>query len=307
MHAVTVYMSMCVFMCMLQKKLQPPVTEFFEKLMTPTVIQLDTVTGMCDTLEGLCYDRDDRDKLYCMQKLDNTYWLFAYEINRNRDCRLALTLLDSVVVEGVSKNKHCHPRVDSSSHRVYVPCMEFGVMIFHLKGDRLQSARSPLRCVETPGSVAVNTAKSIYVCDYVKGSVYLVNVSKDTVIRELQSPSQIHGPDYMLKPMVSVLLDTAMVCYGYNTLVSDSSDNRTSSRVFETSLMGNVTSVTSDNDSNFFVTDDYNGVHVLSRAGRLRQTMQPCTELGWLRDCAVVHSQLWLAYGGGFVAIVSSD
>ena len=99
--------------------------------------------------------------------------------------------MESVKVRGV--NSGCRLRVDSSSHWVYVPCGEAGVRIFRCQIGRLLPARDPLTCVDDAVSLAVNTSDRLYVCDRASDSVYLVSVSRDTLIMRLDTPPQVRG------------------------------------------------------------------------------------------------------------------
>ncbi len=257
-------------------------------------------TQRSDRLCGLCYDDN---KLYCVecrQEEDTAdmYWLTMYDIRHPGDG--GFRLIDSVEVEGAEWD--CTPRVDLSSRRVYVPCRRSGVRIFCCEDDRL-SARATLKCVGMACGVSVNTTDTVYV-GVAKESVYLVNVSTDSVIRQLDKPE--HLRDYT-PYHVSVLGQTVLVCYGYKTLVTYSSDGH--GKVLQRpDGLSKVHSITTDGHSSFLVVDAPGSVFVLDREGTLCHRIEPDTDTasGALRDCALVQSQLWLGYWKGTIDVMSS-
>ncbi len=193
----------------------------------------------------------------------------------------------------------CRPRVDSS-HRVYVPSGRSGVKIFHYQDGRLLPARDPLKCVGDPWSICVNTADTVFVCDWGTLSVCLVNVSSDTVIRRLERPAQIQD----LPRHISVLGHTVLVCYGDNTLVTYHSDSPTPGRVLQTPEgLDEVRSITTDSHSSSFLVTDKYAVYALSDKLIWHRIY---TDDRWLQDCAVVQSKLWLGYEDGDIAVLTS-
>ncbi len=179
-----------------------------------------------DRLLGLCCEGN---KLYCVEQRlkdgDHGNWLTAYDVSGAKDG--SLSLLDKVEVGELARG--CLPRVDSS-HLVYVQCGWSGVYIFRCQGGRLLPVRDPLRCVRYARSICVNTADTVFVCDWDTDSVCLVSVSSDRVIRRLERPAQIRGHPYH----VSVLGQTVLVFYDYNnTLVTYRSNSPTPDHVLQ--------------------------------------------------------------------------
>ncbi len=277
-------------------------------------------------LRGFCCDGN---RLYCVERWrrgDHTDWLTMYKISGTPND--APILLDKVPVKGVFQD--CPPRVDSSSHRVYVPCEDAGVRILHCQDGLVLSSTDPLlRCVWDSVSIAVNTADSVYVCDYANSAVCLVSVSEDRVITELPLSAKLktykrpkghhYDPEMTMRHKewirddipyhVSVLGETVLVCYGRNTLVTYRRDSSTAGQVLQTPEgLVNVSSITTDSHSSFLVTDrDTDSVFVLDCRGHLRHKIHATKGSGGLQDCAVVQSQLWLGYGGGSITVMSSQ
>lgn len=231
-------------------------------------------------LTGLCYDDN---KLYCLGWQGNSpHWLAVYETDATEDG--SLRLLGSAWVGDVPTD--CRPRVDSF-HRVYVPCHTAGVRVFHYQNGSLLPAREPLRCVWTAISIAVNTLDTVYVCNWEPISVCVVSVSADTVIRQLERPAQVPAPRH-----IAVLGETALVCYGDNTLVLYDSNSLTSDQVLRTPEgLEEVTSVTTDSFSSSFLVTDRRAVFVLDDKGLWHRIY---TGDYGLVDCVVAQSQLWL-------------
>ncbi len=248
-------------------------------------------------LLGFCCD-DNR--VYCVVTTErwrgSTFWLTAYDMGDTIDG--SLSLIDKVEVGSVPWD--CCPRVDSS-HRVYVPCGRSGVRIFCCMDGGLLPARDPLRCVRDACSVCFNMADTVFVCDMDTGSVCLVNVFSDTVIRQLERPEQAQGyPNHM-----SVLGQTVLVCYGYNTLVTYHSDSPTPGRLLQTPEgLGWVMSITTDCQSSSFLVTDEHSVFVLD--DKLLWHRIYTGDRG-LMDCAAVQSQLWLGYNTGDIAVLISQ
>ncbi len=175
-------------------------------------------------LFGLCCEDT---KLYCVERYreDRRCCLTVCDINGTLDGRLKA--LDRVEVRGA--DLHCRPRIDTISHRLYVPCETDGVRIFHCEGDL--TAMGKLTCVKDARSVAVYKTNQVFVCDSATRSVYLVSVSQDRVMRRLDKPQQVGDTE---PRHVSVLGETVLVCYGDNTLVTYRSDSSTSDQVLQT-------------------------------------------------------------------------
>ena len=248
-------------------------------------------------LEGFCCNDD---KVYCVEWQDNTYWLTLYDISSAEDG--SLTLLDKVKMG--KRLYFARPRVDYS-HRVYVPCDRYGVRVFLCQGGRLLPARDPLRCARHAWSVCVNTADTVFVCDWDTKSVCLVNVSSDTVIRRLERPVQVRGYPYH----VSVLGQTVLVCYIdvnlVTTLVTYHSDSPTPGQVLQTPEgLEYVTSITTDTQASIFLVTGDHSVFVLD------------DKLIWHRiytgehhicDGSMVQSQLWLGHYFTDITVLTSQ
>ncbi len=211
-----------------------------------------------------------------------------------------LKLLDSVQLRmNVPIHGYCRPRVDPVSSIVYVPCTYApSVFMYSCLGDRLVE-RGSLKCAENAVvSFAVNKAHSLYVCD--SQSVRMVNPFTRAEIRKLDKPEQVSDAT---PRHVSVLGETALVCYGDNTLVTYRSDSPTVDKVLQTpEELGKVTNIATDGHSSFLVTDRRTGVLLLDREGNPQYMIQPSHGTWGLQDCAVQsmwQSQLWLGYAGG--------
>ncbi len=182
------------------------------------------------------------------------------------------------------------------------------------------------------GCVAVNTADSIYICDYATRTVCLVSVSGDSVITQLGVPAEVqthgvlrykHKTELRSIPYhASVLGERILVCYGKNTVATYHHDSPTPVQVLQTSKLPSVqsyisptvSSITTDGQRNFLITEKTNNsVIVLDKAGNIRHRIQPESDSGAahnaygpsLQDCAVVQSQLLLGYEDGSIAVVS--
>ncbi len=244
-----------------------------------------------DKLWGLCYDDN---KLFCLEN----FWLTVYGISVSDHTP---TLLDSVSVEATG----CCPRADSRTHSVYVHDWTDMINVYRWQDGGLVKIKT-LTCV-SPVSVAVGSIDHLFVCDLVMRRVYLVSVSADTVIRGLQRPGQA-GSD---PPQhVAALDDTVLVCYGRKTLVTYRSDSPNPDQVYEVlqipKEMGEVTNMTTDGHSSFLVTDERSdSVFVLDEQGHFYHRI-PTDGGEYLRDCAVVNSELWLAYPGQIAVMTSS-
>ena len=256
-------------------------------------------------LEGLCYDDN---KIYCVEyrRTKRVEWLTVYGI-RESECGI-FSLLDDVKLD-TRKNKYFirpRPCVDSL-HRVYVACGTPGVMIFHYQDGSLLPARKPLRCVKRVSTVCPNTSDTVFAYDEDTQSIYLVSVSTDTVIRQLQEPADEWGyPRNM-----SLLGQTLIVQYHdfdrrLDTLVTYHSDRLTPTQVLQTPEgLPAVRCITTDRHSSsiivvaghfVFAVDDKFLWHRIYRHANT------------LRDCAVVQSQLWLVdYESDDIIVLSSQ
>ena len=245
-------------------------------------------------LRGLCYD-DNR--LYCVEHWtteSSLFYLTLYEIGAHE-----LNLLDTVALG--HDLWYCRPRGYTQTH-VILPCRE-GVRVYHYDDRHLVVARE-LKCVREAWGVAVKDMDSVFVCDSDSKCVCLVNMDTDTITRRLQKPRQVRNE---IPWHLAVLKDTVLVCYGENALVTYSNYGRASGHVIETiSELVQVSSVTTDNHSNFLVTEYGSGcVFVIDERGKL-QTKVDSKNWG-LRDCGVAQSQLWLGYDDGHIDVMTSE
>ncbi len=112
-----------------------------------------------DRLLGLCCDDN---KIYCVgRRGDSRHWLAVYDMSDAEDG--SLSLLDKVEVRA-DVSPYCCPRVDSS-HRVYVPCENYGVRVYRCQDGRWLPTWDMLRCVGKAWNICVNTADTVFVCD----------------------------------------------------------------------------------------------------------------------------------------------
>ncbi len=248
-------------------------------------------------LRGLCCDDT---KVYCVEGRlkdgSNTYWLTVYDMGGAENG--SLTLLDKVEMQ--SSCMCSHPRVDSS-RRVYVPCSKSGVRVFLCRDRRLLPARDPLTCVWDARSVCGDTADTVFVCDWDTRSVFLVNVSSDTVIRQLERPARFRGyPKH-----VSLLGQTVLVWYGTNTLVTYRRDSSTPCQLLQTpEELKDVTSITTDSRSSSFLVTGNDSVFVLDDKLLWHRIY---TGALYMCDCDMDQSHLWLGYDNGDIAVLTSQ
>ncbi len=257
---------------------------------------------------GICCDDN---KVYCVVGRhsyqtntdnfdDGGHIRYSLRVYREEDD--GLKLLDRTELEVEDLFISCCPRVDNL-HRVYVPCSP-GVRIFRCRFAHLQEDRDPLKCVPRAVSVAVNTVDTLFVCDKGTKSVCLVSVSADRVIRRLETPAQLgrYTPE-----QVAVLGATVLVCYSVNTLVIYRTDSPSpGQRLTIADGPIEVSSITTDGHSSFLVMDwRVRKVFVLDNEGKLRCRIPVLA--GWLQDCAVSQSQLWVGCRGGSIDVMSSQ
>ena len=251
----------------------------------------------CDELWGLC---SDGRKLYCVESEKHSFKssLMAYNISGPRAERKLLDYVDGRWFSRASG----HPRIDRQSHRIYIPCGEDGVNVFRWQNNTLIGRT--MRCMARAVSVAVNSVDTLFVCDNKERSVYLIQKSTDSVIRELRRPTQL---EHETPWHVSVLAKTVLVCYGSNTLVKYPSDVPTAGELLQApDGLVNVSSITTDGHSSFLVTDsDGDSVFILDEQGHLRHRIR--TGTGEIQDCAVVGSQLWLGYRYGEIGVMAPE
>ncbi len=245
-----------------------------------------------DRLHGLCIDDD---KLYCVEERREEsrgrYSLCVYDIGPTTGTP---RILDSLDLAGVPQE----PRVCRDTHLVYVPCWGRGVSIVRCDDHHLVTVKT-LRCIKKVESVAVSSEDTLFACNDAK-SVYAVNVTTDSVIREIVTPEHVGGgPRHVV-----VLGDTLLVGYGRNTLVMFRNDGTTNGQVVPTPKgLGSVRSLTTDGHTSFLVTG-WDSVFVLDDrllCHRIQHSMG-------LRDCAVIQSQLWLGYWNtGTITVMTSN
>ncbi len=215
----------------------------------------------------------------------------------------SLTLLDQMEVKCLNMYRRCRPRVDSS-HRVYVPCGSSGVSVFRCQDRRLLPAMDPLKCVGNASSVCSSTANTVFVCDWDTKYVCLVNVSTDTVVRQLLRPAQSDRlsryPEH-----VSVLGQMVLVCYANNILVTYHRDSTTPSRVAQTPEgLRKVTSIATDNLSSGVLVTWLPSVFVFDDKGLWHKVY---TRTLYICDIGMDQSLLWLGYFPRDIAILTSQ
>ena len=111
-----------------------------------------------------------------------------------------------------------------------MPCRgsEYGVRIYRCVGRQLVEDWV-LRCVTYVSSLAIYSSELLVAIPWLE-PICLVDVTKDVVIRYLFGPVEVTtAPKF-----VSVLGNTALVCFGDNTLVTIPIDSHTPGQVIPT-------------------------------------------------------------------------
>ncbi len=249
---------------------------------------------------GICCDDN---KLYCVEKRDNdsrNMQLSVHDISTFD--HYVFRLLGKVQLECKSNVEVCHPRADRHSRRIYVPCVEDGVKMFRFEDKSLMTLGT-LKCVKTASSIAVNSADTVFISDkhYITPAIYLVNVRTDTVIMMLEK-SQLHPADYL-----AVTGKTVLAWHGLHKLMTYARDGSTPGQVLQTPEgLRSVTSITTDGQSNFLVTDAVSrSVFVLDDNTRIWHKIHTDNKI--LIDCDVHKSSVWLAGDSNHVYLMRSQ
>ncbi len=247
-------------------------------------------------LLGLCCDDD---KLYTVEA-GGGYALCMYELQGT----VIVRRLDRVSLPEERYMQYCHPRVDRRTHRVYIPCLSHGVLIFRCVNLFLRKT-GQLTCMGRAHSVTMHSPGIVVVCDVEYNVVYLVDIANDRILKILKPSQAVNEvPLY-----ASVLGESLLVSYGDNTLVLYASGGSSPGRVLATpDGLVEVFSITTDNYSSFLVTNNERGdgsVFILDVRGNCRHEIQQ--HIPELRDCVVIQSQLWLAGSKGFIQFMASE
>ncbi len=242
----------------------------------------------------MCYAQN---KLFAVEQLGNvSYHLAVYRVTSGPWDDL--TLLDAIVLERIWGK----PRADPEGH-VYIPSHD-GVLVAQYIGNNLASNRT-LKCVSDPWGVAVANSGEIYVSDWQRRSVYVVDVLSDTVVRMLHRPQQMEAetPSHL-----AVLGDSVLVCYGRNTLVVYHKGGVIADKLLTApASLHAINSLCTDGQTHYVVGDETTGaVHVMSSSGKVLCTMQ-VPRHKQLRDIAVVNRQIWVScYSGDIILLKDS-
>ncbi len=274
--------------------LQPPVD--WKTLRVTTARNYDLshqlLPGFC------CYD----NKLFYVEKYcaADLYWCFLWVSNTSDVYRQATPEAHFYHYDF----SNCRPRVDESTGHVYLPCTK-GVQVFSYEDNKLTTVRETLKCVSPVRSVCVHSPTTLIVCDY--SSLYLISVTKDKVIRKFRKPA-VGGRPYSL----SVLGESLLVCYDEDTLVMHHTEDASPARKLHTQeALKKISGINTDGHSSFLVTShDY--VYVLDHMGNMNYRIPAAVGLhNRLQDCAIVQSELWVAYNGqvksGFSVFTAND
>ncbi len=242
----------------------------------------------------MCYDNW---RLYTVEerKEDESYRLAVYSVT-DQD---TVTLLHTLDLEGDAWD----PRVDRQSGQVYIPCQSRGVCVVSYDGSKLVPVTT-LRCVGRADSLAVVSTNTLYVCDRVSGTVYLVDVTQDRVTATLQPPQEVRGkePHY-----IAVLGDTILVGYGYNLVIYRHGVPTPGKLIPRPQGLESVTGLTTDHHSSFLASDaESDTVYVLDVGGNLTHTI-PIPGDRKPGDCTVVGGQLWVGCWNGHIIVMSSQ
>ncbi len=243
--------------------------------------------GMCH-YSGRLYTVEGRDGV-------GSYRLAAYSVT-NQD---TVTLLDTLDLgEGVGD-----PRVDHHSGRVYIACGPSGVCVVRYDGSKLVPVTT-LRCVGTADSLAIVSTNTLYVIDWDKMTVSLIDDTQDRVTTRLQLPQELTDtpPDN-----ISVLGDTVLVGFD-ETLVLYRHGVPTPGKVMPRPQgLKYVTALSTDHHSSFLVSSGRSHtVSVLDVSGNLTHTI-PIPGDRQPRDCTVVGEQLWVGCDNGDIIVMSSQ
>ncbi len=254
-------------------------------------------------LEGLFYS-DGRlfvGEARCVESSRYSWSLAVYQLQGDGE---DMVLLDRLEL-GTGEPWSVRPRVNRQSHQVFVPCLEGGVTVVRLAGNRLIKEKT-LTSVMKPHSVDVRSPDTLYVCDWTSKTVHGVDIRDDRILSTLEKPDKMTGKPWS----VAVLGDSIMVGYTDGTdttLVLYDHLSHTPVRVIpRPEGLHHVRSVTTDCHKYFIITN-YNtqSAFIFDIRGNLFQKADLGPDTGtW--DCAVVRSQVWVGCRKGYIVIMSS-
>ncbi len=254
-------------------------------------------------LRGLCYSEDC---LYVVEWEEAGRFSLRLTVHRVQSDSGHITRLDTLtgLWESGCLWSVC-PRVDRHSRRVFVPCLDSGVTVARLDGDRLVR-ETILTCVWDATSVDVMSPDTVYVGGMNSRSVHVVDIRDDRIISTLEKPDAVRAEwPYSLE----VLGDSVMVWYARQTLVLYRYGSPAPVRVVpRPGGLERVTAVSTDCRSNYIVIDRVTrSMFIIDNTGELRQKINiPDTDIR-PRDCAVVKRQLWVGCRDGDIVILSSQ
>ena len=242
--------------------------------------------------------------------------LFVYRVQGDSD---DITLLDYLDMDMRKPHWHPHPRVDHHRWRVFIPWNDSNVIVVRLAGDKLVRDRT-LTCISRVRSVDVMSSDTVYVSNW--EFVHTVDVREDKITSILEKPETMRDHDRM--PVgLTVLGDSVLVNYS-SAVVLYYHGSPAPVRVIGLShtWLGLNAAVSTDHHQHFLVYTSPNtkfvdtgkmtgtsmvaSVLVMDVSGNVRHTIQIDTD-SYIRDCAVVNRQLWLASKDGNIIIMSSQ
>ncbi len=242
--------------------------------------------------EGCLYTVERQE----MESLIYSHYLAVYQIHSDSGDLKMLNRLE--LWTGVPWSV-C-PRVESHSQRVFVPCLESGVTIARLDGDRLLRERT-LTCVREAVSVGAMSPDTVYVCD--RHSIHVVDVRDDRITLTLQKPDTVKAGASRL----AVLGDNVMVSYTDGTLVVYHQYSPTPVMIANPGGLKYVTAINTDCQRHFMLAySRTNSVFVMDVSGNIRHTVNIDTD-SYTQDCAVVNGQLWVGCQNGDIVIMSTQ
>ncbi len=207
-------------------------------------------------------------------------------------------LLDTLVLECVT----LEPRVDRHSGRVYLPCGCHGVYVVRYDGNKLVPVTT-LKCVANAVNLAVVSSNTLYVSDWTRKTVCLVDVTQDRVTARLQPPLEVRDK---CAYYIAVMGDTVLVLHEGRNLVIYQHGVPTPGKVVPwPEGLGKVLCLTSDHHFSFLLCGYYN-MYVLDIFGNLTHTIAvppKCKP----SDCTVVRDQLWVASAFGDIVVMPSS
>ena len=252
---------------------------------------------MTGDVGGLCYSEGFLYVLRCQEFSLN---LTVHSVQPDS---AHITELDTltVLLEKRYLAPSLRPRMDHHSRRVFIPCLDSGVTVARLDGDRLVTERT-LTCIRRALSVDVMSPDTVYVGDSDSRSVHVVNVIANRITSTLMKPDTLRDqPPYSL----AVLGDSVMVGYSGSNLVIYRHGSPAPVRVIPRpgGLM-EVSAISTDYHSNFIVTGgNTSSMFIIDSAGNLHHTIKHTASMP--EDCVVVNGQLWVSDFYGIVIMSS--